>query len=79
MQTDTRTAKMMMHEITMKFPYNLLVINVCRLKRRVIRQMYMTTLGKFQSDSGSGRRVQATGTVQNAGDETKPLLSGGLW
>ena len=48
------------------------VINFCRLKRRVIRQMYMNTLGKF---SVSGR----TGTVQNAEDETKPLLSGELW
>lgn len=37
----------------------------------------MNTLGKFQSDSGSGR-VQAAGTVQNEGDETKPLLSGEL-
>jgi Ca2+/Na+ antiporter len=42
------------------------------VKRRVIRQMYMNTLSKFQ---GKGGGKLSAGTVQDTEDETKPLLS----
>lgn len=40
-----------------------------RVKRRVIRQMYVSTLNKFQGKSGKE-------SVQGAEDDNKPLLSG---
>lgn len=45
-----------------------------RIKRRVVRKMYLTTLGKFQSGSSGG--VRSAGTVQTSEDESKPILSG---
>ena len=51
----------------------LISFNLFRLKRRVLKQMYMATLGKFQP---GGASKPATGSsVQGAEEETRPLLS----
>ena len=47
--------------------------NLFRLKRRVLKQMYMATLGKLQT--GRASRQATDSSVQTAEVDTRPLLS----
>ena len=50
---------------------------VYRLKRRVLKKMYLLTLGGRQAEPGQPtvQAASTTSTDGEAGDETKPLLS----